>query len=208
MASAEILQLIERRRARDEARPVPVRPSRRADASRFPAVQRRIELDSHLLGGLCAYGPEPGDQLAPDDLPLLLLIARDRTPASPPFARARAIAALAELPSLEGAEALAALASCELEHESVRASALTALGKMAPILAAPHLAAALRDRAWMVRLAAAGTLAATGSAAAAAALRQRLRRERHPAVRAKVEAILGEQVKAASTRPDVPTEDG
>ena len=111
------------------------RPSLRASLLEFPQVRRRQELNTILLANGCGNGGMTNVKLRPTDQKLLVQIAEERGSNTNPLLRRQAINALAQFRDLDAATALARLAGSELEHQSVRISALSVLRTLSPDLA-------------------------------------------------------------------------
>ena len=111
------------------------RPSLRANLRAFPQVRRRQELNLMLLANGCGNGGAVTVKFRPTDLRLLVQIAEERGSNTNPLLRRLAITALAQFSEVAAAAAMARLARSELEHPSIRISALTALRALSPDLA-------------------------------------------------------------------------
>jgi hypothetical protein len=132
------IKLLDEVRNPEKPRAIPggnKRPSLRANLRAFPQVRRRQELNLMLLANGCGNGGTTNVKLRPKDLLLLVLIAEERGSNTNPLLRRAAITALSQFRELDAAAALARLARSELEHQSVRISALTALRTLSPDLA-------------------------------------------------------------------------
>lgn len=111
------------------------RPSLRANLRAFPQVRRRQELNFILLANGCGNGGTTKVKFRPTDMKLLVQIAEERGSNTNPLLRRQAITVLSQFRELDAAAVLARLARSELEHQSVRISALTALHTLSPDLA-------------------------------------------------------------------------
>ena len=132
------LQLLDELPKRQRPRTIPGGPTRssvRASLREFPQVRRRQELNHMLLTNGCGNGGTTNVKLKPVDLKLLVQIAEERGSNTNPLLRRQAINALAQFRELEAAAALARLARSDLEHPSVRNSALRGLHTLSPDLA-------------------------------------------------------------------------
>lgn len=132
------LKLLDEIRNDQKPRAIPggrKRPSLRAGLREFPQVRRRQELNQLLLTNGCGNGGTTDVQFRPTDLTLLVQIAEERGTNTNPLLRRQAIIALSQFRELDAAAALARLARSELEHQSVRVGALTALHTLSPDLA-------------------------------------------------------------------------
>jgi hypothetical protein len=135
MADPKLLDELTDKQKLDRIPAVGKRPTLRASLREFPQVRRRQELNFMLLANGCGNGGTTDVRLRPSDLKLLVQIAEERGSNTNPLLRQQAINALVQFRQLDAAATLARLARSELEHQSVRISALTALHTLSPDLA-------------------------------------------------------------------------
>lgn len=99
------------------------------DLERWPAVQRRRELNERLLAGTCGIdGDERRVRFDREDLELLLLVTRERFGGRSALLRHRAVQALGAIDDGAAVECLTDLALSPVEVDGIRITALGALG--------------------------------------------------------------------------------
>ena len=183
------------------------RPSKRISLERFDAIRRRQELNSMFLQRACGQADLSPLVFKPEDLNILLQIARERDPNGNPAIRKHAIQALGQFRDLETMEILWEIAASPMEHEAIRGQALKSLNRMAPRIAPLLLQTQLGNASALIRLATVNALAENEDAFTLQLLTRLLRREKDMGVRERaflVAQSIGKQLRVRVPKPKLP----
>ncbi len=103
------------------------------DSAEFAVIRRRQQLNERLLDATCGFdrGIEDEARFGLDDLELLLQVTRERFGGEGALLRRKAVQALGQIPSEMAVRRLTDLALSPLEHDGVRITAITSLGREA-----------------------------------------------------------------------------
>ena len=178
------------------------RVSQTVNLAKYPAIQQRQDLNRRLLEHTCANEDKGGLRLEPNDLPVLLQMARERGAHTGNLLRRHAIQALGNFQTLEVANVLTEIAGSAVEHDSLRIQALSTLSRVAPGPATGVLLKHLSDSSAIVRQAAAKSLAEVGDAHVVTQLAAVAKSDKHPGVQQQAAAAL--QAIGGRLRIDVP----
>jgi len=159
------------------------RPSKRISMERFAAIRRRQELNSIFLQRACGQAELIPMVFKPEDLSILLQMARERDPNGNAAIRKHAVQALAQFRDLDTLELLWEIATSPLEHESIRGQALTSLNRITPGIAPLLLQTQLDNSSALIRLATVNALAGNEDAFTLQLLTKLMKREKDRGVR-------------------------
>jgi len=183
------------------------RPSKRVDLQRFPAIQRRQELNSILLQRSCGIERTPSRIFEQEDVKLLLQIARERDPNENSAIRKQAIHALGQFKDLAVAELMWDIVLSDMEAEELQVNALTALAQITPTIARTLLHTLLSHESAVIRQSVVYTLAAIGNNTTLNLLTALLKRERNVGVREHTITtirLIGERLGVSVSPPREP----
>lgn len=184
----------------------PQRPSKWVDLQRFDAIRRRQELNTVLLQRACGEAELSPPVFEPEDVALLLQIARERDPNGNPAIRKHAIGAMGQFRNLEAMDLLWEIASSTMEHEAIRGQALTSLARVAPRMAPALLERYLDDESALIRQATVNALAEIGGEFALRLLSELLEREQDIGVQQRASIAvqsIGKQLRVGIPRVKV-----